>query len=117
MNIEEYNAIREGLIALMCVGDRIFYIYHGLGSFNQETQQFDTTIKVKKCTITEIIDDGCAIKMVTESSYTSIQHTNMMDIYKGQLYIWNESKPTDRLARASKIASIMEHPDTMLELW
>jgi hypothetical protein len=80
MTQEDYK-IREGMIALMCVGDKILHL-HG----DDETSNYPLKV-VRTCTILEIHEKNIKVVDATDAPY--IADINLIDEYKGQLYIWN----------------------------
>jgi hypothetical protein len=72
--------IREGLIALMCVGDTIFHL-HG----EDETSNYHLKV-VRTCTILEIHETTIKVIDTTDNPY--VVDINLIDEYNGYLYIW-----------------------------
>jgi hypothetical protein len=110
---ESYDLIRDGLIALLCVGDKIFHLYHGLGYYDHKKEKFTTPYKIKQCTIIEVNDS--TIRILTPLGYDSTHSINMIDVYKGQLYIWDAARPYDYTLRVEKMIELIEADTTVFE--
>jgi hypothetical protein len=75
----EYEQIRKGLMALMCVGDRIRW----LRSNSLLTEYYITTHRV-----TEIHDNNIVFD---EWDYRYVVPKVRLECWEGQLYIWDNS--------------------------
>jgi hypothetical protein len=111
---QEYEIIKKGLISLLCVGDKINYIYRGMGIFDAVTKKFTPTYRVMRCLITGIIDDK-RITLMTIYDTHSVRLTRMTEVYKGELYLHDFGQPMDHERRLSKMAEILEDKETVYE--
>jgi hypothetical protein len=112
----EYEQIREGLIALICVGDKIHRIYRVRGSYNKYTGVCDIYYKVTDNTITHI-PDGRSIGL-GGSQFRTVQPTELIEHYKGELYFWSALDMYQihtRAQKLSKMVQILESDDTVFE--
>jgi hypothetical protein len=128
MTQQDYK-IREGLIALMCVGDPIYHL--GTNSYNDlihHSPNQTYTMKefhnphrnghintVRKYIIAEILEDKILCRTIRTINHASFwQEINMIDEYNGELYIWNaegwygENEYEKRLER---LALILDSPN------
>jgi hypothetical protein len=90
---KEYEMIREALIALLCVNDKVYYI-HRWNGFNI----------IRKSYVTSILPNiGITIQnrytINTNCSFGSMEHN------EGKLYIWDD---IGQMRRKKKIENMME---------
>lgn len=108
---EDYELLKEALIALLCVGDRIYRVY---GSSVGLSRAGVPTIALS--TVTEIISKT---EMVVRRSYTgpgSVENIKSIDMYEGNLYIWNTGSHLYSLPqkeRLEKLAEIIKMESTI----
>jgi hypothetical protein len=110
----EYEIIREGLIALLSVGDKINYLYDGIGFRDDETGKYIPEYRVMRCTITKIIGYG-KIAILTTHGPNTIRYTKMIDVYKGELYLHDIGQPEDRDKRLARLTRMLEAKETVYE--
>jgi hypothetical protein len=86
---EEYEQIREVLLALMCVGDKINYIYFCHGGY----------YRIYKTIVNEIEKEAVRIDGWGMCALYAVEH------YQGELYVWERHYPRndDRLEAMAKI--------------
>lgn len=82
--MKAYNKIKEGLIALICVGDTILHIRSYLTP-NSATGGAKTYYEVFEYKVTEIEEDNILVSL--HNSTTRI-YFNSIHVNNGQLYIW-----------------------------
>jgi hypothetical protein len=118
MTQEDYK-IREGLIALMCVGDPIRNLDTEMidarrhGRLPKGTA-YDLTNIVSVYTITEIYKEQNAIKICNPFN-EFYQSMSMIDEYNGHLYIWNADLKygeNEYEKRMEKLISLLESKHT-----
>jgi hypothetical protein len=80
---QEENKIREGLIALICVGDRIKHV--GMGVISSYI-----TDVIREDTVIQILDDNM-LRMRTRGGVIYLQSLYFIDEYNGELYIFNDT--------------------------
>jgi uncharacterized protein YjcR len=73
--------VREALIALMCVGDKIFHL-HG----QDEESNYPMKV-IRTCKILEIHDN--MIKVIDRTNSPYFVKKEFIDEHDGKLYIWN----------------------------
>jgi hypothetical protein len=99
---EEYEQIREGLIAMMCVGDGIFTIHSGSNGWQHI---------IARHHVGEIYENSFRVKEYNNGIYTWRE----IEYYDGHLYVWN-MKPsyynyrTDK--RIKKMIEVIRSPKT-----
>jgi hypothetical protein len=104
--------IREALIALMCVGDYIFYLATNQADINIRTNLQTEYHVITTHRILEISDNQIRVG----TRYAGfLQNKNMIDEYQGRLYIWNMQNwfdPNHHELRIAKMAEYIESPNT-----
>jgi hypothetical protein len=75
---EEYEIVREGLLALLCVGDRINYLLTGIGDI-------DTNYTIAVHFVNTILDDG-NLMIRDDLGYSHYLPLKCVEVYKGKLY-------------------------------
>lgn len=105
--------IREGLLALMCVGDNIYHL-------NTNSNGDITTMNgpylnvIRTCTITEIVSKT-KIRIQSKTGFF-YQDTKWIDEYEGELYIWNARGwyfENNYEKRLEKMANVIKAKDTL----
>jgi hypothetical protein len=100
---EDYELMKEALIALLCVGDRIYRVY---GSSVGLSRAAVPTIAL--ATVTEIISKT---EIVVKRSYTgpgSVENVRSIDVYEGQLYVWNVGTHLYDLPQKERLEKLAE---------
>jgi hypothetical protein len=100
--------IREGLIALMCVGDTIFHL-HG----QDETSNYPMKV-IRTCKILEVHDDKIKVLDRTDNPY--YRSKSVIDEYDGKLYIWDAIGwygPNTYEKRLEKLARVINAKDML----
>jgi hypothetical protein len=113
MDYDEYKLIREGLLALLCVGDKINCVYT---MYREEVdlesdelipcESYSNTIR--HYTVAEISgDDTLGIQ---RDNHPYKQPLDRVYAYEGQLYIYNYAKHNhlDHWARLKKVIYVIE---------
>jgi hypothetical protein len=77
---EEYETIRTGLLALMCVGDKIHYIIY------DHARQ--SKMLIQSWFIERIEGDMLALK--DSIGFTHAIHTRAIEQHNGELYVWQD---------------------------
>jgi hypothetical protein len=112
MTQQDYE-IREALIALLCVGDKIHHLATNQSNYNAVTQLHNHYHLLTTYIITEILPNQ---KIRVGGKYSGfIQTLDMVDEYKGKLYIWNVQgwySPNKYELRLSRLAEYLESPYT-----
>jgi hypothetical protein len=109
---DEDKLIREGLLALMCVGDLINVVYSTLGwdNGNQAAKNYNV---VRKCPIKTVKEESIEVWLSKQN--TRWYRTNYIGAYKGSLYAWDLSHRYDGLTydeRMDQIIEIIKSEDT-----
>jgi hypothetical protein len=101
---QEYEQIREGLLALMCVGDHVGLIVSTL------SRQYNC---LAVYTIEDVLDDKTII--VTDQVGTSFGvKVKSLEVHNGMIYSWEVSPkhyPYRSIARIKKMIEILESKD------
>jgi hypothetical protein len=95
----DYFRVRDALIALLCVGDKINCIhsgmkdkYKGMMGYNHEPiTLYETHNTIIEYTVVAIVDNA-TIRLSTPKGNIYDQQLHFMYAYEGQLYIWNGDK-------------------------
>jgi hypothetical protein len=114
---QDYYDMREGLLALLCVGDAIYRIfsspysnhYVARGQYNYSLLQSDTYCTIREYTVAKILKNG-KIKIRTSGGNESTESTNFIYPYEGRLFIWTEDSLSafTHEERAAKVAEILD---------
>jgi hypothetical protein len=99
---EEYAIIREALIALLCVGDKINYIHYCS----------DGHYSIRESLIVAIHKKGIVIQ--NWAATDEICSLNAIEHYQGELYIWEEPQVM-RDRKIERMIEIIESDDTDFE--
>jgi hypothetical protein len=94
-----YEEIREALIALLCIGDKIYYIH-----------SWDNHDIITKSYIIEIFPGGLAIQ-----NRVTIRRTcyfSWMEHYEGKLYIWENFRIMRRELKIEAMIEILKSDAT-----
>lgn len=92
---EEYLLMREALIALLCVGEKINHIYLTHGGYNV----------VYRDRIVELTDGKIVLDLWGTCCDVLIEH------YNGELYIWSNA-PKDQKDRVKEMIEIINSDKT-----
>jgi uncharacterized protein (UPF0261 family) len=103
---QEYEAIREGLLALLCIGDQINYIHSGIGGFNRTTGENEPYHTILRYYVIDVIGPGI-IKIGNYGSISTVLPT-AIEMYNGELYVWHNSSFTSYPTRKERIAKMTE---------
>ncbi|KAA6341029.1 MAG: hypothetical protein EZS28_052489 [Streblomastix strix] len=95
MTLGEYLEIREARLALLCVGEEIAHIHSFQGGPD----------KIKKYVITNITENGIVIEHL---GYSSLCHTDRIEYYAGNLYIWNTPRTYNNYSRMGKVSAMIQ---------
>jgi hypothetical protein len=101
---EEYEQIREALIALLCVGDEMRFIHTGTL----------TTFMITSQNVAEIHESCNSFRLVNG---VVLHNFNEVEYYQGALYIWGADKtklPYRSAKRFEKIVDIIKSYDKRL---
>jgi hypothetical protein len=109
MDEAEYLLVREAMIALMCVGDKITRIRPVKG-YNHRIHDHYTYYVLTIGYISKIINED-VFKVTSLYGDISVQYFKTIDVYKGQLYIWS-SRATNYKERMEELAERIESEDT-----
>jgi hypothetical protein len=104
---KEYKIIREGLIGLLCVGDRIRRLHRVLGSFNHKTQSHDIYYFVS-LDIIKSITPGESIELVLSSGFGTRLPLRNIEVYKDELYAFSLSDISKELNHEEKMRRLIE---------
>jgi hypothetical protein len=99
---EEYEEIRKALIALLCVNDHVYHMFHRNG-YNIIRDSYILTI---------IPDRGIVIQNHATISQTC--YFGSMEHYEGRLYIW-EGIQIPRKVRMQNMLEMIQSPNTEWE--
>jgi hypothetical protein len=77
---EEYEMIREGLLGLICIGDKINHIFFGSGGSRGI---------IKPYYVIEISDKEPFFLVTNETGRSHEISSNMIEAFSGELYTWN----------------------------
>jgi hypothetical protein len=80
---QEENKIREGLVALLCVGDTIKHLGVGVVS------SYITDV-IREDTVIQILDENM-LRMRAYGGAIYLQSLDSIDEYNGELYIFNDN--------------------------
>jgi hypothetical protein len=104
---EDYSVIREALLALLCVGDEIYYVFQGIGN----------RYHVRLCTIDKILNEDQIVINSGNLGFMTIQYTELVDVYNGKPYIWSACHIRDFNGRLEKLSEIIKSEDTLFEFF
>jgi hypothetical protein len=118
---QQYSEIREGLIALLCVGDKIYYIYNPVGLLWDMKTKFKHSIPItiRENTVVSITDKH----VLVTSSYTGDKPFEVdfkfVQAYEGKLYCHPKFNIEKKLCTPQEIiddiASIVNSKETVYE--
>jgi hypothetical protein len=115
MDEEEYKMLREGLIALLCVGDKLNRI-RPVNGYNHKDKTHFTYYMITRCTIIDFENED----VIRISDYhntgnpSRIEYKSKIDEYNGQLYIW-DTQLTDYYDRRKELTKRIEADETRYE--
>jgi hypothetical protein len=97
--MEEYENIRNGLLALLCVGDKINYIAFG------HNQRYNIIYQYLITYVEEVI-----IRIQDDLGYFHNIYKSTIEHYNGELYIWQgmSTPPYRSQKRIKELAKIVE---------
>jgi hypothetical protein len=102
---KEYEQMREGLLALLCVGDTIKYIHSHRDGMGSQFKPYNIILPYRVVEISENL-----IKM-ENFGYTSTVLRSLIECYEGELYLWNDANShfyTNRENRIKELIKIIE---------
>lgn len=101
---QEYEDLREGLLALLCVGDEINYLHSGMAGYNQATHSKEPYHTLLRYRVTDVISNDM-IK-IESFGYTSTVFPSSIEVYDGELYIWSNAAYASFSTREEKVAKM-----------
>jgi hypothetical protein len=114
LNKKDYRHIRDGLVALLCVGDKIYRIRATSGYNHREKTHYRYYV-IATSIITEIVNsDVFKISAYSGGEPTTVEYTHKIDMYNGELYIW-ESLTEGYEERMKELKYRIESEDTRHE--
>jgi hypothetical protein len=104
----EYEEIRSGLIALLCVGDQLNYIHSEKGAGNYEAATHDSPCVISRCVVVDLLDmeDGKVIKL-KNYGHLRVELIGTIEQYQGELYVWSNCR-YNSWSRETKIRKMIE---------
>jgi hypothetical protein len=101
----EYKQMREALIALLCVGDKIPRIHKMPGKYHRDTNTHDYYYHIKYSTVVEITEND--INLLT-SKTIHLGALKWIEAYEGELYFWGEISAFSPPRRDNKIKEMIK---------
>lgn len=118
MTEEEYKIIKEGIISLLCVGDKVYYIYRRIENVYNYDSKWTTQVHyvIRECTITHICDNIIQIESLQLGTKApQCFDLEFVEMYDGRLYRYPVLDDKNSLQRLVDVTNIIESEDTEFE--
>lgn len=86
---QEYELIREGLLALLCVGDKIFRIHPITGAFDLKTKEHTRYHTIAESTVIKFDENDNTLQIISNTGFKEWVDKSRIEAYEGRLYAWN----------------------------
>jgi hypothetical protein len=96
---KEYRLIREARLALLCVGDTIYFI--------------SSTRRIYSYHINKVEEDRIYIEV--GGGYSPFYMFNIMETYEGKIYVYLDYRAENCEQRLKRMIEIIESPNTTWE--
>lgn len=101
----KYEEMREALIALLCVGDKIKRIHGIPDDYNSKTRSYNHHWEIRSSYVEEITDNDIKIRTSNTADSNTLKY---IEAYKGELYFWGNIDCFPVPKRENKITQIMK---------